>query len=173
MIVPNHRFVNDAPTAPVNAPASNMPSIAMLITPLRSHKMPPIAPSVIGTLRETVSCNMPTRLNDSPEVAHDKKLITNIAVARASTIFETLPSPRQSWAAPRPIKTMPKIQANCCAGIVRFAPPSVNLKPASPGRREKITKVITARPIYPKPTFRARFFCSAEIINDSFTRPTP
>ena len=109
IMVPNQRFVSDAPTAPVNAPASNMPSIAILITPLRSHKMPARAPSVIGTLRETVSCNMPTRLNDSPEVAQDKKLITNIAVASAKTMFETLPNPRHNCAAPRPTKTMPKM----------------------------------------------------------------
>ena len=45
----------------------------MLMIPLRSHRMPAISPSVIGTLRVTVSCNIPVRLNDPPDVATESE----------------------------------------------------------------------------------------------------
>ena len=89
---------------------------------------------------------MPTRLNDSPAVAHDKKLKTNTAVASDSTTLESLPKPRNNCAAASATNTIPKMYANCCAGKVSDVPPSVSLKPASPGRREKTASVITAKP---------------------------
>ena len=88
--------MSEAAIALVHAAASNMPSIEMLITPLRSLKMPPSAPSVIGTLRVTVSCSMPTKLNDSPAAAHAKKLMNTVAAASANTTYDNLPKPRNN-----------------------------------------------------------------------------
>ena len=44
----SHEPVLSAPSAPKNAPISIMPSSAMLMTPERSEKSPPSAPSVSG-----------------------------------------------------------------------------------------------------------------------------
>ena len=44
----SHEPVMSAPQAPKNAPISIMPSSAMLMTPERSEKRPPSAPSVSG-----------------------------------------------------------------------------------------------------------------------------
>ena len=45
---PIHESVMSAPQAPKNAPASIIPSSAMLITPLRSENRPPSAPNASG-----------------------------------------------------------------------------------------------------------------------------
>ena len=68
--------------------------------PLRSHRMPAIAPRVIGTLRATVSCNIPVKLNEPPEAAHVRNPMTKAAVAIDNATLVTLPSPRTNWAAP-------------------------------------------------------------------------
>ena len=96
---------NEPNTAPANAPPSNCPSMAMLMIPLRSHKIPAMAPSVIGTLRVTVSCNMPVMLNEPPDVAQAKNPTTNIAVANASTTLVHLPKPRYNCTAPSAPRT--------------------------------------------------------------------
>ena len=82
------------------------------MTPLRSHKMPAIAPSVMGTLRVTVSCNIPVRLNDPPEVAHAKKPTTNAPVEIASTTLVHLPKPRYNCTAPSAPSNTANTRAN-------------------------------------------------------------
>ena len=45
---------------PTQAPVSMTPSMAMLITPDRSHRMPASAPSVIGVARRTMRASIST-----------------------------------------------------------------------------------------------------------------
>ena len=160
----------------VHAAASSIPSIEMLITPLRSLRMPPIAPSVIGTLRLTVSCSMPTKLNESPAAAHDRKLMKNAAVASASTTLESFPKPRNSCATATATSTMPRAQPKPCAGSANRAV-SLILNPASPERLVNTTKQIVARTRYATPTLRARLRCSADTTMPGadavLIRPTP
>ena len=70
--------------------------MAMLMMPLRSQRIPASAPIVIGTLRVTVSCSIPVRLNDPPDAAHVKNPTTKLMVAIVSTTLVTLPIPRSN-----------------------------------------------------------------------------
>ena len=56
-IRPNHRPNALATTAAANAPSSSWPSIAMLMTPDRSHMQPASAPSTSGIERLSVLCS--------------------------------------------------------------------------------------------------------------------
>ena len=156
---PAHGPYSEPITAPANAPPSNWPSIAILMTPLRSHRIPAIAPRVMGTLRVTVSCNMPVRLNEPPEVAHARKPTTNAAVEMARITLVHLPKPRYNWTAPSAPSITASTRANGCDGRTSVKE-STSLKPASPGRPEKKNAEISARNISEKPTLRARFRCS-------------
>ena len=85
--------------------------------PLRSHKIPAIAPSVIGTLRATVSWSIPVKLNEPPDAAHVRKPTTKAAVAMDNATFVILPSPRMSWTAPSATSTIASAVANGRAGM--------------------------------------------------------
>ena len=52
---------------------SIIPSMAMLMMPQRSAKMPENAPSVIGTASKTALESIPARLNDLPAACQTKK----------------------------------------------------------------------------------------------------
>ena len=53
---------------------SIMPSMAMLMMPERSAKMPEKAPRVMGTASITALESMPARFNDLPAACHTRKL---------------------------------------------------------------------------------------------------
>ena len=59
--------------APRNAPARNWPSMAMLMTPDRSHRRPDIEPYTSGVVAINVSASMSTKLRDSPRDTHVRK----------------------------------------------------------------------------------------------------
>ncbi|CAB4800385.1 unannotated protein [freshwater metagenome] len=83
----------------------------MLMMPLRSHKIPAIAPRMIGTLRVTVSCNMPVKLNEPPDAAQAKNEMTKVAAAILKTTFVHLPNPLSNCAAPSAISTNASMRA--------------------------------------------------------------
>ena len=64
------------------APHSIIPSIAMLMIPDRSQKMPEMAPMVRGVAAVSVLCNMPVRLRLVPLVTQTRnaKAIRKTAV---------------------------------------------------------------------------------------------
>ena len=66
---PTHPPSNDPITTPVKAPPSSMPSIPILTTPERSHKIPDNAPKAIGVARAIVDTSMLISENSSPAVA--------------------------------------------------------------------------------------------------------
>jgi len=120
-----------------------MPSIEMLMTPLRSLRMPPSAPSVMGTLRLTVSWSMPTKLKDSPDAAHDRNDMKKAAVASASTTLDARPKPRTSCTAASATSSTPSSQPKRSAGSAND-PVSDTLNVASPARRVKMSIVTAA-----------------------------
>ena len=70
---PIHRLsVRLATTAERNAPASNCPSIAMLMTPARSQSTPESAPNTSGTARNTEPRNSPVKEMVLPAMAHTR-----------------------------------------------------------------------------------------------------
>ena len=76
-----------------------------------------MAPNVIGTLRATVSCNMPVKLNE-PRSAHVKNPITKLAVAIVSTTFNDLI--RATVVRHQAMSTIANADANGRAGITNM-----------------------------------------------------
>lgn len=68
--------IKDPVSAAVNAPASSIPSTAMLTTATRSDSTPANPPSAIGTALTIVACSIPVREKDLPAVAHTRKAKT-------------------------------------------------------------------------------------------------
>src|SRR5262245_58837080 len=64
--------VAEATTAAVNAPTMNCPSIAMLITPDRSHITPARAPRISGVAKFSVPWNWFARGKVLPDAAHNR-----------------------------------------------------------------------------------------------------
>ena len=62
---PIHRLLTLPTIAPIMAAVSIMPSMAMLTTPARSHRIPDSAPSVSGTA-ESMIRSIPARFRDAP-----------------------------------------------------------------------------------------------------------
>ncbi len=83
---PSHSTPNAlATTAAANAPSSSWPSMAMLITPDRSHMQPARAPSTSGIERFSVLCNRLTTLSGMalPAYAQHSSEITKNSSTRA------------------------------------------------------------------------------------------
>jgi len=69
-MMPSHRTPNAlAKIAPANAPSSSWPSIAMLMTPDRSHRQPASAPRISGIESDSVPWNWLMTLNVFAEPA--------------------------------------------------------------------------------------------------------
>src|SRR5262245_34972345 len=64
--------VTEATTAAVNAPTRNWPSIAMLITPERSHSTPHRAPRISGVAKLSVPWNWFASGNTLPDDAQHR-----------------------------------------------------------------------------------------------------
>ena len=71
--------VREAITPDIKAPASNWPSIAILITPERSESTPAIAPKISGTERNSAPCRRPVKGMNFPAAAQQRKDIRNDA----------------------------------------------------------------------------------------------
>ena len=98
---------------------------------------------MIGTLRLTVSCSMPTKLNDSPDAAHDRNAMKTAAVASASTTLDSRPKPRSNCTAPSATSRTPSSQPKRAAGNAND-PVSEILKVASAARRVNTSMVNAA-----------------------------
>ena len=69
--------VRDAITPDIKAPASNCPSIAILITPDRSESTPAIAPKISGTDKKSAPCSRPVNGMNFPAAAQQRNDIRN------------------------------------------------------------------------------------------------
>ena len=78
--------MSEAMTPDKNAPASNWPSIAILMTPDRSEIIPAIAPKISGTARIKPPCSSPVKGTNFPAAAQQRndirKAAPNIPLAR-------------------------------------------------------------------------------------------
>jgi hypothetical protein len=94
-------------TADTNAPERSMPSIAMLMTPERSQRMPDSAPKTIGTARWIVLCRIPVRFIDWLAATQVRNAKMNATVTRARMSAVRAPKPRVSWMAAAKATTPP------------------------------------------------------------------
>src|SRR5581483_8411585 len=115
---PRYRLLLELATiAAVNAPMSNWPSIAMLMMPERSQRMPAMAPRTSGIDRSTELWRRPTRLSVLPAPAQHR----NESTKRKSTATITARlAPLRRWvrshSTPREIETVPAAIAVGAAG---------------------------------------------------------
>ncbi len=107
-----------ATTTLVNAALNIIPSMAMLMTAVRSHQMPLSAPKAMGVARSTVLASIPVRLKDLPAVAHTRKAITKRTSSTASRACGSR-KPRESWYPPMNAAMKPRMSTVSRAGTTR------------------------------------------------------
>ena len=158
-----------AASAAQNAPTSICPSMATLMTPVRSHRMPAIAPRISGTDRKTVCCSIPTTsiaLPLVPVAAQHRNASTNSSTAAVTTHGicrrvkprASCHAPSRTTIAPSTIATVPP--GNCRFGMVTFCPGWEKPNSASPGSAPTPQANTAARPassmVMPVPRRRRR-----------------
>ena len=148
-------------TTAASAPMSSWPSMAMLITPARSHMAPHSAPRVRGTACRTATRNSSTRLRLPSAAAHVRNASTNSSAPTASVPTARPRVPRVAWSSPRAASATPIVTTVGTTGRVNGGTSTTGLRPfkvnvAVPAVPVKNASVTAASSSWKMPKARSR-----------------